>query len=112
MCKLDLKDAYFSLPLNPTGQEALRVSLSFFRTRRSTKNFYKITQNSSFSVASLEHANYNLLGRNVADRPYNRRNVSGQRHSNLPPSTTRVCTEFKEISVDTYTENRVLRELK
>ena len=31
-----------------------------------------------------------------------------QIQSNLPSSTTRVCTEFKEISVDTYTENRVL----
>ena len=36
------------------------------------------------------------------------RNVNGQRHSNRPSSTTRVCTEFKEISVDTYIENRVL----
>ena len=36
-------------------------------------------------------------------------NVNSQRHSNLSASTTRVCTEFKEISVDTYTENRVLR---
>ena len=36
-------------------------------------------------------------------------NVNSQRHSNLSASTTRVCTEFKEISVDIYTENRVLR---
>ena len=41
---------------------------------------------------------------------YNRRNVNGQRYSNLPSSTTRVCTEFKIISVATYTENRVLRD--
>ena len=36
-------------------------------------------------------------------------NVNSQRYSNLSSSTTRVCTEFKEISVDTCTENRVLR---
>ena len=29
--------------------------------------------------------------------------------ANLPSSTTSVCTEFKEISVDIYTENRVIR---
>ena len=75
-------------------REILRVSLPLFWTRPSTKNFYKITQNSSFSVASPEHTNYNLLG-HVVDRPYNRGNVSDQRHSNLPSSTTRVCTEFK-----------------
>ena len=90
-------------------REALRVSLPLFWTRPSTKYFYKINQNSSFSVASPEHTNYNLLGRHVVDRPHNRRSVNGQRHSNLPSSTTRVCTEFKEVSVDTYTESRVLR---
>ena len=90
-------------------RETLRVSLPLFWTRPSTKNFYKITQNSSFSVASPEHTNYNSLGRHVVDWPYNRRNVSGQRQSNLPSSTTRVYIEFKEVSVDTYRENRVLR---
>ena len=40
--------------------------------------------------------------------PCNRRNVNDQ-SSNLHSSTARVCTEFKEISFDTYTENRVLR---
>ena len=64
---------------------------------------------SSSSVVSPEHTNYNLLGRHVVDWPYNQRNVNGQRHTYLPSSTTSVCTEFKEISVDTYTENRVLR---
>ena len=90
-------------------RETLRVSLPLFWNRPSSKNFHKITQNSSFSVASPEHTNYNLLGRHVADRLYNRRNVNDQGHGNLSSSTTRVCTEFKEISVDTYTENRVLR---
>ena len=64
---------------------------------------------SSSSVVSHEHTNYNLLGRHVVDWPYNQRNVNCQRHTYLPSSTTSVCTEFKEISVDTYTENRVLR---
>ena len=82
-------------------REALRVSLPLFWTRPSTKNFYKITQNSSFSVASPEHTNYNLLGRHVVDRPYNRRNVNGQRNSNLPSSTTRVCNvlELKPVKL-------------
>ena len=83
--------------------------MPLFWTNPSTKDFYKITQNSSFSVASPGHSNYNLLGRHVFDRPYSQRNVNDQKHSNLPSLTTRNNTEFKEISVDTYTENRVLR---
>ena len=89
-------------------REALRVSFPLFWTKPSTKNYYKITQNSSFSVSSPEYTNYNLLGQHVVHRPYNRRRDNGQRRSNTS-STTRVCTGFKEISVDTYTENRVLR---
>ena len=90
-------------------REILRVSWPLFWTCSSSKNFYEITQNSNFNVASPEHFDYNLLGRHAVDKPYNRRNVNGQGHSNLPSSTTRVCTELKEISLDTYTENRFLR---
>ena len=77
-------------------REALRVPLPLFWTTLSIKDFYKITQNSNFSVVLPEHTKYNLLGRHVADRPYNRRNVIGQRHSNLPSSTTRVSRELKK----------------
>ena len=89
--------------------ETVKVFLSLFCTMPSTQDFYKIIQNCSFSFTSPEHTNYNLLGRRIVDRPYNRRNVNGQRHSNLPSSAIRFCTEFKQISVDTYTENRFLR---
>ena len=57
----------------------------------------------------FEHTNYNLLGRHVVDWSYNRRNVNGQKHSNPPSSTSRICAEFKEITVDTNAENRVFR---
>ena len=40
---------------------------------------------------------------------YNRRDVNSQTHSKLSSSTTRICTEFKEISVDTNKGYRVLR---
>ena len=64
-------------------RETLQVSLLLFWIRPSTKNLYKITQNSSFSVMSTEHTNYKLLGRHVTTNylayPYNRRNVYAQR---------------------------------
>ena len=118
MCKMDLNDAYFSVPLNPASKtfvqflwsgKVYRFLCFCFGLGPVPRIFYKITQNSSFIVALPEHTNYNLLGRHVVDRPYNRRNVNGQRHSNLPSPTTTAYTEFKEISVDAYTENRVPR---
>ena len=87
--------------------EALLFSLSLFLTRPSTNIFYKITQNSALRCLNILITI--LLGQHVLDRPYNRKNVNGQRHIIILSSTTRLCTEFKETSVDTYTENRVIR---
>ena len=104
-----------------SDKKALRVFLSLFWARPSTKNFYRITQNSSFSVASPDRTNYNLLGRNVVYRPYNRRNINGQRDSNLPSSTTRVCwrrltptqrIEFLGVTVDSLIMTLSLPEKK
>ena len=60
-------------PVSLVGK-ALRVSLTLIWTRSITKKFYKITQIFSFHVKSPEH----LFGRHV-DRPYNQRNVNGQK---------------------------------
>ena len=54
-------------------RETLRVSLPLFWTWPSTKNFYEITLNSSFSVTSTEHIN--LLEQHVINRLYSQRNV-------------------------------------
>ena len=100
MYQLDLKDVCFSVPLNPAScsislvRETLRVSL----TLPITKNSCEITQKFNSNVRP-----------NTFDKSYNRRNINSQRHSNLLPSTTRVCTEFKGISLDNYTNNRVLK---
>ena len=79
-------------------------------TRSSTNSSYKITQNFSFTITLHEHTNYNLLRQHVVDRPCNWRKVNGQRYNNLPSSTARVCTEFKEIGIDTYSKNRPLND--
>ena len=100
MYQLDLKDVCFSVPLNPVScsislvRETLRVSL----TLPITKNSCEITQNFNSHVRP-----------NTFDKSYNRRNINSQRHSNLLPSTTRVCIEFKGISLGNYTNNRVFK---
>ena len=117
MCKLDLKDAYFSVPLNPASRKFVRFLCSgklceflclCFRLGPAPKIFTKLLK---IPVSVLRRLNILIVIYldDVVDRPYNRRNVSSQRHRNLPSSTARFCTEFKQISVDTYTENRVLR---
>ena len=106
-------------------RETLRVSFSLFWTRPSTKNFYKITQNSSFSVTLPEHTKYNLLGQYAVDRLYNQRNVNGQRQLifllqqlgfvlNLKKSvlTPTQRIEFLGVTVDSLTMTLSLLEKK
>ena len=79
-------------------RETLRVSLHLFWTWPSTKNFYEITEDSSFSVISSEHTNHNISWTECVNSLYNRRNISGQGQSKLPFSTSKICAEFKETS--------------
>ena len=79
-------------------RETLRVSLHLFWTWPSTKNFYEITEDSSFSVISSEHTNHNISWTECVNSLYNRRNISGQGQSKLPFSTSKICAEFKKTS--------------
>ena len=98
--------------------ETLHVSLPLLWTRPCTKNFYKIIQNSSFSVTSTEHTNYKLLGQHVVDSPYNQRNVNGQRQLgfalNLKKSvlTPTQIIEFLRMTVDSLIKTLCLPEKK
>ena len=78
-----------------------------FWTRSSNMNLHEIAHSSSFSLMSTERTNYNLLWQLVVNKPCNQRSVDSQ--GNLFSSATRVCTETKKISLECYTENRVLR---
>ena len=117
MCELDLKYAHFSVPLNLISRKFVRFLWSgklyeflclCIWLGPTPRIFTKLLKIPVFTVASTEHINYNLFG-HVVDGPYNPKNVNGQEHCNFPSSTSRVCTEFQKISLDTYTENRALR---
>ena len=117
MSKLDLKDAYISVLLNPASRKLARFLWSgklyeslclCFGLRPAPRIFTKLIK---IPVLVLRHLNIPiiiylddmLLIDHTIEEPLMARD------HNLPSSTTRVCTEFKEIRVDTYTENRVLR---
>ena len=115
MCKLDLKDAYISVLLNPAYRKLARFLWSgklykslclCFGLRPAPRIFTKLIK---IPVLVLRHLNIRiiiylddmLLIDHTIEEPLMARDT--------PSSTSRVCTEFKEIRVDTYTENRDLR---
>ena len=97
MSKLNVKDTYFSAPLNTASRK-------FVWFLWSGKSFEFLCL--CFGLGLEPRIFIKLLKIPVLVL---RRKVNSQRHSNLPSSTTWVSTEFKEISVDTYTDKIVLR---
>ena len=72
MCKVDLKDAYFCVPLHRNHRKflrfhQLRVLVSSFRFGYSTSDFYKIIKDSHCSFEANSNQNNYLSGRHVAD---------------------------------------------
>ena len=114
MCKLDLKDAYFSVPLNPASRkfvwflwsgklyEFLCLCFGLGPTPRIFTKLHKVAVLHRLNILIIIYLDDMLLiGHTIGESLI-------ARDSNLLSSITRFCTEFKEISVDTYTENRVL----
>ena len=71
MCKIDLRDAYFTIPKVQEipqvqmGGNTVRVSLPSLWTRLSTSDIYKINESSYFSTAVPKHLPNNIPGRHV-----------------------------------------------
>ena len=114
MCKLDLKDAYFSVPLNPASRkfvwflwsgklyEFLCLCFGLGPAPRIFTKLHKVAVLHRLNILIIIYLDDMLLiGHTIGESLI-------ARDSNLLSSITRFCTEFKEISVDTYTENRVL----
>ena len=71
MCKIDLRDAYFTIPKVQEipqvqmGGNTVRVSLPSLWTRLSTSDIYKINESPYFSTAVPKHLPNNIPGRHV-----------------------------------------------
>ena len=91
MCKLDLKDAYFSVLLNPASRNFVWFLCSW--------KFYEF-----LCLCFGLDPPPNIL-QNYPKSQF--QCYVGWTYFNFLSSTTRVCIEFKEIGFDTYTGNRV-----
>ena len=103
MCKLDLKDPYFSVPLKENSRQFVRfrwsipLSLHWFGT--STTNIHKIAKSANDNLAQDKHQNNNLLRRHAIDWSLFRRDSHEPRHNNLPSATSRICHKLEKKSV-------------
>ena len=78
MCKLDLKDAYFSVPFEEVRKisvegDTLRVHVPVFWIRPNTKGVYKVIGNPNLSPEKDQHQSDNIFERYVDFESHNTR---------------------------------------
>ena len=110
MCKLSMKDEYFSIPLNPCPISLVRqakwIPLPLFRSWTKFKNFYQVKEH---AVAVLHRINTLVIFYLVIDWLNITRSSTGQRHCSLPSLIAGFYFQSKSISLNSHTENLVPR---
>ena len=95
------------IPQVQMGGNPVRVSLSLLRTRPSTSEIYKINEGPYCSTAAPKHLPKNIPGRHADNGQVSTGIDLSSRHCDLPSAESRICTEFKEVSSGTISENRI-----
>ena len=95
------------IPQVQMGGNTVRVSLPLLWTRPSTSDIYKINESPYFSTAAPKHSPNNIPGRHVDNGQVSTGIDLSLRHCDLPPAESGICTEFKEVSSGTISENRI-----
>ena len=115
MCKLDLKDAYFSVPIHKSSRKYLRflwegnlyefLCLCFGLGR--SIDFHKNNENTHCFASPIKHSNYNLSRRHVnSGSVYSGINLAS-RHSYLPLVTIRLYNQLQKVNFVSSSENRI-----
>ena len=115
MCKLDLKNAYSSVPLDRNWRKfvrfqwkrTLQVHLTVFWNRPSTKSVYKVIKNSNLSHEKNKHQGDNIFGRYIDFESRNTRSSHESRHSHISPAEFGLYNKYKEINFAPMSENRI-----
>ena len=89
------------------GGNTVPVYLPLLWTRPSTSDIYKINESPYFSTAAPKHSLNNIPGRHVDNGQVSTGIDLSSRHCDLPPAQSGICTEFKEVSSGTISENRI-----
>ena len=112
MCKLDMKDAYFSVPPHQSRKiyvrfmvrESLWVRLLMFWLWTSSQNFHKIAENTNACTEEDKYSDSNILGRYSYNGSNDGWKPHVQRHCNLPPATFRFCFNLEKLILNPVQE--------
>ena len=116
LCKIDLKDSYFSVPLcNELKKvceicsvgKSLRVSLPLLWIRACSQDIFKTIKGTNSSTEAAEYSSSDTSRRYSSDGQKIRGKFNESRHIGLSASTSGFCHKSEKISSETIT--RVFR---
>ena len=96
----------FSLPL---VRKLVRVPWPLLWFGISSTNIHKIVKSVNDNLTQDKHQNDNLLRPHATDWSLFIRDTPQPRHSNLPPTTSRIFHKLEKVCVETSAGNRVFR---
>ena len=113
MCKLDMKNAYFSVPLLRNCRDKVRFHqsgklyefLSVFCLRTSPKNFYQNFRSANILNKEIEYQNKYLSRRHVVAGKVNQRGSDSNRQSDFLVATSRICNQPEKVHPYSPAEN-------
>ena len=118
MVKIDLKDAYYVVPLNQKikkicllsmGREPVRVYLSHVRSRSMPPDLHKITTNPNYNFEEIEYPYDHLHRRYANNRVLNGGNTDGPGHSTTFAGSSGFRDQLPKIDDHANDRNRIFR---
>ena len=118
LCKIDLKDAYFSVLLYMSSRKfvrfawsikSLRVSLCLFWIKDCSQKIFKTIKGTKSSIEAAEHSPGDISRRYSSDGKSIGGNFKEQRKIDFSASTSGFCNKSEKVSSETITTNRVFR---
>ena len=103
MCKIDLKDACFSIRLSAksrksdSSRKAFYTSFVVFACFSSSSGLYKVINSPYLSFEKAQYKNNNLPRRHAPNSIFIRGIVDGKRYTDIHTSTIRVSDQYQKV---------------
>ena len=109
-CLLFYSAASKTLEVHPVllGRSVIRIFLSIFWSKSSSKNFYKATLNHDSTSTENQLSDHSLPRRHALDEPNNRRHEHGKGHIDFSLTATATHNKSENISTVGNPETRFL----
>lgn len=108
MCKLDLKDAYFCIPLSKHSGKFVRFYWEGIPYESCISYLYKPVENPNSYFQNNQYTSNNIFERYADHGEYNEGNCNESRYYYLPFTDPRVCGKLEKVTTYSLSKDRMI----